>query len=168
MTLSGRKYHIIAIVLPLVAMALWVGSYAFVRRTASEFTFPIAGYDPRDLLSGHYLQYRVDYTMPVECQMNATDWCVCIEDGTPYASVSREGRCGEISCDFTMKGRCDGLRFTAGIERYYFPEKFKDKLAVVPPQSSVTISLSSSGQAVVKSMQVDDLDLLEWLNQQSE
>jgi uncharacterized membrane-anchored protein len=106
--------------------------------------------------------------MPVECQLNAPDWCVCIEDGTPYASVSREGRCGEISCDFTMKGRCDGLRFTAGIERYYFPEKFKDKLAVVPPQSSVTISLSSSGQAVVKSMQVDDLDLLEWLNQQSE
>ena len=56
----------------------------------------------------------------------------------------------------------------AGIERFYFPEKFKNKLAVVPPQSSVTISLSSSGQAVVKSMQVDDLDLLEWLNQQSE
>jgi uncharacterized membrane-anchored protein len=168
MTLLNRKYQIIAIFLPLVAMSIWVGSYAFVRQTAREFTFPIAGYDPRDLLSGHYLQYRVDYKLPLKCEMNAPEWCVCIEDSTPYAFVSREGRCSEISCSMPMKGRCDGLRFLAGIERFYFPEKFTKKLAVVPPRSSITISLGSSGQAVVKSMQVEDRDLFEWLSLQSE
>ena len=168
MTLLDRKFQVMAIVLPLVAIAVWVGSYAFVRQTAREFTFPIAGYDPRDLLSGHYLQYRVDYMLPLKCEMNAPEWCVCVVDSKPYAFVNREGRCSEVSCEITMRGRCEGLRFAAGIERFYFPEKFTKKLAVVPPQSSVTISLGSNGQAVVKSMQVEDRPLFEWLNLHSE
>ncbi len=168
MNFSDKKFRIFAVVFPIAIIAMWISSYGFLRQTAREFTFSIVGFDPRDLLSGHYLQYRIDYKMTVQCQRDAREWCLCIEDSEPFSFASQEGRCDELSCSASLKGYCEGLRFVAGIERYYFPEKYKSKLVLVPPESTVTVSLSNSGQAVVKSMQVENIPLLQWLEQQGD
>lgn len=50
-----------ALLLPLVALA---GSWVVTHRQAQqgqEWLIPIQGYDPRDLLRGHYVQYRYDW-----------------------------------------------------------------------------------------------------------
>lgn len=163
MKFSTRKFQSIGVVLPVAIIGVWISSFTFLRMSADEFTFPIIGFDPRDLLSGHYLQYRIDYKIPVNCEENAEQWCLCIESGKPYAYASEEGRCEALSCTNTLKGRCEGRRFIAGIERYYFPEKYKSKLAVVPGKSTISVSINKSGKSVVKAMQVEDMPLLQWL-----
>lgn len=52
-----------ALTLPLAALA---GSWAVTHRQAQqgqEWLIPIQGYDPRDLLRGHYVQYRYDWPL---------------------------------------------------------------------------------------------------------
>lgn len=47
--------------LPLVALAYsWAATYRLAQQ-GQEWLVPIQGYDPRDLLRGHYVQYRYDW-----------------------------------------------------------------------------------------------------------
>lgn len=54
-------FRITALLLPLIALA---ASWAFTHFKAQQGTIwivPINGYDPRDLLRGHYITYRYDW-----------------------------------------------------------------------------------------------------------
>jgi hypothetical protein len=53
-----------ALVLPLVLLGFsWAETYRLAQQ-GDEWLIPIRGYDPRDLLRGHYVQYQYDW--PVE------------------------------------------------------------------------------------------------------
>lgn len=59
--MSARLRLAIALALPLAALA---GIWAMTWRAAQqgqEWLIPIQGYDPRDLLRGHYVRYRYDW-----------------------------------------------------------------------------------------------------------
>ncbi|AEG50635.1 hypothetical protein Sphch_3005 [Sphingobium chlorophenolicum L-1] len=50
-----------ALLLPLVAFGLsWAATYRLAQQ-GQEWLVPIRGYDPRDLLRGHYVQYQYDW-----------------------------------------------------------------------------------------------------------
>ncbi|WP_022681620.1 GDYXXLXY domain-containing protein [Sphingobium bisphenolivorans] len=50
-----------ALVLPLIACGIvWASTYRLAQQ-GEEWLIPIQGYDPRDLLRGHYVQYRYDW-----------------------------------------------------------------------------------------------------------
>ncbi|MDB5687882.1 MAG: hypothetical protein JWR77_2471 [Rhizorhabdus sp.] len=52
-----------ALLLPLIALAFtWATAYRMAQQ-GQEWLIPIKGYDPRDLLRGHYIQYRYDWPM---------------------------------------------------------------------------------------------------------
>ncbi len=46
---------------PWVLLAGWVVGLACLRAGGSEVTVSITGYDPRDLLSGRYIAYQIDW-----------------------------------------------------------------------------------------------------------
>lgn len=58
---SARACLMAALLLPLVVLAYsWASTYRLAQQ-GQEWLIPIQGYDPRDLLRGHYVQYRYDW-----------------------------------------------------------------------------------------------------------
>ncbi|SER63020.1 GDYXXLXY domain-containing protein [Sphingobium sp. YR768] len=58
---SPRTWLAAALLLPLAAFAWNWGDTYRLSRSGEEWLIPIQGYDPRDLLRGHYVQYRYDW-----------------------------------------------------------------------------------------------------------
>ena len=50
---------------PVLVLAGWIGWLALERAGQPQHRIAIQGYDPRDLLRGHYLEFRLDLTGPV-------------------------------------------------------------------------------------------------------
>jgi hypothetical protein len=162
---NQRIIHLAVIFVPLLAIAGWIGSYMMHVANSATYELAIRGFDPRDLLSGHYLRYQVDYGMPITCEKVQTNWCVCLKPGedNDVASGIWQGDCSDARCDTPLKGTCRYGRFTAGIEQFFFSEQYTRELAVVPPESSIIVSVSRSGKGVVKEMLVGGEPLAKWL-----
>jgi uncharacterized membrane-anchored protein len=75
----SRRVTLVAVALPLLAIVLGiVRAERFLGRTR-DFVLEIGGYDPRDLLRGHYLQFT-----PVE-PLPQREACVDEPQGTRFA-----------------------------------------------------------------------------------
>ena len=159
----------IALLFPLVVMLGWVSQIVIQRQFGEEVELPISGYDPRDLLSGHYLTYRVEYGNIGSCGNRSFDeaMCLCLEkDSSGKAIGTQLSSCEETSCRLFLKGNCRYGRFEAGIERFYFSESHQKALAVVPPKATIKVKVTSGGTGIVQSLLIDGTPLSEWLKQQ--
>lgn len=57
-----KKYGYIGLVfLPVLILLVWVATIEVQRAQGREVVVRLQGYDPRDLLSGHYISYRLDW-----------------------------------------------------------------------------------------------------------
>ena len=149
----------IAILFPILALGVWVGDRMQRISHGAFVRFQVEGYDPRDLLSGHYVRYRVDYGLDKICSDHigsvSDDMCLCLQpagaDGFSRASELRPCQiAGGQGCDSFIRGQCTTFgRFEAGIERYYFSEEYSQYLMSVPPESSIEVSISPDGNASV-------------------
>ena len=66
-----NKLHfrmILVLLLPFIVLLGWTCWLAYETTTRFEVTLPITGYDPRDLLSGHYILYKIDWEK-VDCSI---------------------------------------------------------------------------------------------------
>ena len=61
---STLRYAMLS--LPLAVLVAWTGYHTISSRIGTEIILKVAGYDPRDLLSGHYLTYNVVYEPAVD------------------------------------------------------------------------------------------------------
>ncbi len=75
----------ILLLLPVVGIGAWVLYLASFTQSAEIITLPVRGYDPRNLLSGHYIQYQIDWER-ADC--NQSNWKgVCPRNA--FAGVDR-------------------------------------------------------------------------------
>lgn len=88
-------------VIPFIALLSWTIYLCIIQKTGTEVRVVITGYDPRDLLSGHYIQYTIDWDK-TDCHQFSNKECP--ED--EFCSKARWGR------------QC----------RFYIPEKHAQKL----------------------------------------
>ncbi len=80
-----KKYGYIALVfLPIIALLFWVAMIEVQRGQGKEVVVRLRGYDPRDLLSGHYIQYWLDWDK-TDCSQFENNVC-------PIFSFERVGR----------------------------------------------------------------------------
>ncbi len=56
-----KNILIIAFILPWICLASWAVYLACARATGTEIVLPVMGYDPRDLFSGRYIAYQIDW-----------------------------------------------------------------------------------------------------------
>ena len=56
-----NKLLLILLLLPVVCLFVWNCFLWYDKDSGTEITVRILGYDPRDLLSGHYIRYRIDW-----------------------------------------------------------------------------------------------------------
>ncbi len=181
------KILIAALAFPVLGLMMLTGFKAYKVSSGYEMTFDVRGYDPRDLLSGHYVQYRVDYGPALDCndlenppELETTpakktqtefDQCVCYSD-PPDPDSGYWQDCASIektSCPVFIKGACSYGRFTAGIEKFFVPEEkaaYYDSV-LRSEGARLTVKIDASGSAAIV-----DLDLPvsfeEWMEKQAE
>ena len=97
------KMKILAVcfALPFVCLVLWTLHLSWQRSHGTEVKVAVTGYDPRDLLSGHYIQYQIDWEK-TDCSQFPNRTC-------PQKDFCHEARWGR---------QC----------RFYIPEKYAQEL----------------------------------------
>lgn len=160
---------IAAVSLPIVVLLAWTVLLSVRVSTGSEAKLKVIGFDPRDLLSGHYIQYQIDYELDDICRDRVDiETCVCLgfspSDGRFIGHWS--GSCLERPADtcqtYFLRGVCQAGRFATGIERFYIPEALAPALLTVPEDSSIIVALDGRGGAQVKDFLVEDKPYTEY------
>jgi uncharacterized membrane-anchored protein len=158
----SRRYSAIAVALPLLAIGLGIARAELFRSSARDFVFEVTGYDPRDLLRGQYLQFRLRVEpLPVRepCDDAVADCCLCLTrndpDAVPYAERAR--------CE-TARASCDGalqIRYLNEPQRYYVPEQSAAALekrlftAMEQRRAHAVLAIDERGQAQVRELRID-------------
>src|SRR4051812_17800730 len=75
-----------ALLLPIVAFTGLVVRAELLRASGAVFHVVIAGYDPRDLLQGHYLRYRLQWPTDGEC--DDAMCCLCLQTSGVHTKVA--------------------------------------------------------------------------------
>lgn len=150
--MQTKRALIIALMFPILALVSLTAYKKYVLSVGQEIILPISGYDPRDLLSGHYLIYRIDYGVEGICASNSAPQTgfVCLEPKTFSYSAPQ-------SCSKLIRGVCNNGRFEAGIEKYYVPEDQAKRLEeqIRSKPASIVLSVTQSGEAQVKDLLVN-------------
>ena len=81
-----NKLKIFFLLLPFIGMGAWAMYYATFVRHSDLVTLPIAGYDPRNILSGHYIDFRIDWAN-ADCMQ--LDWDGVCPKGD-FANISHQ------------------------------------------------------------------------------
>lgn len=88
----SKKFIGIILGLPILFLGMWGVSLKIQMNSGIEVRLPIRGYDPRDLLSGHYIQYQIDWEN-ADCKQFKNGIC-------PEDEFCIEGRWGGKQCRF--------------------------------------------------------------------
>lgn len=56
-----NKFILTLLLLPVICLFVWNCFLWYDKDSGNEIRATITGYDPRDLLSGHYIRYRIDW-----------------------------------------------------------------------------------------------------------
>jgi uncharacterized membrane-anchored protein len=150
--IQSKKALALALLFPIVSLGVLAASKKFGLTFGSEVVLPISGYDPRDLLSGHYIIYQIEYGVGGVCGGNSgkNAGYVCLEP--KRFSYSEPSDCSKL-----IRGICNNDRFEAGVEKYFVPQEkavFLDA-QVRTKRASIVLSISSSGHAQVKDLLID-------------
>lgn len=172
-----HKRLLLALVFPFIALVALTGFKAAKRYMGTELTIPVVGYDPRDILSGHYLIYRLDFAeeiCPAERQ-DADRVYLCVVQKKKKVTAQEIFTADPLvhrGCTAVLKGRCQGGRFLAGVERFYIPEQHAQLLDRIVRRwgdeggrTRLVIAVDYQGKAVVKELLIDDKPLREFLSQ---
>lgn len=96
-----KRVWAVLFALPLVCLMTWTAYLTYQRDSGREVKVAVQGYDPRDLLSGHYIQYQIDW--------DKTDCAQFMDSVCPKDEFCVEARWGK---------QC----------RFYVPEKAAPRL----------------------------------------
>lgn len=109
----------------------WIAREEHVRRTGAEVKLPIEGYDPRDLLRGHYVQFRLVAEREAEgerARQGATRFCLEERQGRWHVKPEAE----PSSCRYSIEGSNRSGKVRFGIERFYVDERRAREVLQLP------------------------------------
>lgn len=111
-----RPARLAAIIAPVIGLsALWLQSDR-TYNSGTEWEVPIAGYDPRDYLRGHYVEFRYDWPgrdIPGERYYEA----LCLEGEAPTVANVRWLKSDNAPCDHPVRQNLGGVYQGDGLFR---------------------------------------------------
>lgn len=160
---------------PSVILALFATYHGTAIYHGKEVILPIYGYDPRDLLSGHYLTFRIDFSGVQDGE--ACRYALDTQNsgyGRPvsgfYCSEGRSFSKSSSGCKTAVFGTCTYRGFDIGVNRFYIPEEYAETLDLMLRRSSrteptmkIVLSVTSSGKAYAKDLLIEDRPWKEWI-----
>lgn len=169
-----NKKLLAALLFPIICLALLTVYKGVKVMSGRELVIPITGFDPRDLLSGHYLIYRLDLDLGSACSesVNYGDTLVCIDKKNDGRLKSRVLRGSDIEryrgdCDIILRGRCRNNRFSAGVEKFFIPEEHAGTLdkVVRKGKGKLVLSVDYDGKAAIRDLLINDKSWREYVNE---
>lgn len=175
-----KEIAVFAALVLAVAGPLLLAGISLHNRTAYPVVkFDIEPYDPRDLLYGHYLRFRIKWNFDPAMktpQCTGRECCLCVGEGAdnPPVYVANclppEQRGPKCVHQIKGKGWATQKNFDAGINRYYVDEKlalpleklFRDK----EENFSLGFSLPPSGKAAVETLYIGGMPLESYIREQ--
>lgn len=119
-----RSLLIPALLLPIAVLVVSILQAEHHLATARVWRFEIEGFDPRDLLRGHYIRFqlvlREDEALETCEEGGERACCLCLTETAPDAPP----RVRRATCE-RAAAECDGrlqTAFLTELERYYIPE----------------------------------------------
>ncbi len=163
--MTSRKFFLAAaLCLPLLGLGALVARNHFLYASGEEVILPIKGYDPRDLLAGHYLRYKINYGIDNPCEdkkrKKGTD-TFYLQGPAIICLKPRSFTLGDEppeACSLFIRGICSySAGFEAGIERYYIPQHLALKLEKKArgDNASIVLSVTREGNAMIKDLLFD-------------
>lgn len=151
----------VAVALPVLAIVLGIARAELTFARTKDFTFEITGYDPRDLLRGHYLQFRLQLdpaSVREECNPAADSCCLCLTqlDGSPMPRIERATCSTAHTCDAWLDA--EGVSRS---QRFYVSDVAAPELerklqsAMVRRAAHAVMAVDSKGRAHVRELLVD-------------
>jgi uncharacterized membrane-anchored protein len=159
------RWQQIAVVIPMLGLLVLVARAEVLLRSGTSFRVAIEGYDPRDLLRGHYLQYRFRFDWQGEstCGRVAGGFpdgldpscCLCLSSDV---DSSRLARARQVSCD--QVSVCDGWLQGGSVNpplRYFVPERQASALedALRGREAALTVTCGPGGQPAIGDLYLD-------------
>ena len=159
----SRRFTLVAVALPVIAIVLGIVRAELFMRHAHDFVFEIGGYDPRDLLRGHYLQFRLvvdPLAMREACDDGGGEpccFCLTRAEGGGVATAER------ATCA-TARADCDGVLQTRSASqptRYYVPEEHAADLerrlreAMQRRAAFAVVAVDAEGNGRVRELRID-------------
>lgn len=162
-----------ALIFPILCLILLAVYKGIKVAVGTKIIIPISGYDPRDLLSGHYLTYRLDFKNGNFCSDKIQDntrimLCVNqVKGDEASGEIIDEDNYDRRDCDVIIKGKCENGRFSAGIERFYIPEKhcMEIERVIRKGKGKLVVSVDSSGNAVIKDLLINGKSWREFIHE---
>lgn len=161
----------------LIALAVPLLLVAKAQHESSAYPIAkikIAGYDPRDLLYGHYLLFQYDWNwapgQPVENACYGGECCLCLgaDDVDPQVSVMTCAQAKDQQCTRQVRGRYyGGDAFDTGQNRYLVSDtralELEYLLRETPDRFRMGITLPPNGKVRIEGLYVDDTPLEDYL-----
>jgi hypothetical protein len=138
---TGHRLATLALlILPTLAVAAWAAWLTAERAEQPALRVAITGYDPRDLLRGHYLEFRLD--LPDADGLA----CACLHPhpGAPHHPAAVPAQCGAPppDCPHYIAEPRQAYRYYADEERAL---ALQDELIASPGGASVTVHFHGDG-----------------------
>ena len=150
----------------LVFFGGWIAREEHARRTHTV-RLPVEGYDPRDLLSGHYVQFRLRAETEAQALVGGVDEGgavdLCLEAGADgLQHVVRVAR-GSDGCaaGFVRARRTRGGAVRVDVDRFYVPEARAGAVARVAagPRTYLLATLDAQGGVHVVDLVVEGVSV---------
>ena len=125
-----RRLFVAIIALDLLVFGGWIAAEETARLRGVEVLLPVEGYDPRNLLSGHYVRFQlVAEREAAALGAAAADYCLEERDGRHHVTRPRQAP-GDCAL-FLRAVQKSGARF--GVERFYIDERLSRAAVAVSP-----------------------------------
>ncbi len=169
----SNKKLLLTVMIPFILLCLLIARAEYHLSTGAQWDFAITGYDPRDLLRGHYLRFRVAYDWQEPKEQCAGDrGCVyCLTD------VGEQAPKVQIVNTHRAK-QCDGFMQYGDLQeplnRFYIPETqarlAEDLLreARIDNTAYLRLSINKEGVPRIVDLLIDGRPLGELLKEASE
>jgi uncharacterized membrane-anchored protein len=149
----------IALALPLIVLVLLIGRGEYISRSGHKWRVRISGYDPRDLVHGHYLRYRINWSWSSgEPSERDSDAVFCLNRGgdqtrLPEPTVELVPRSQRSSCRSWFPHETE-----ESLRRFYIPEDkgLAFERAVREETCYIVLAVSPTGQVVVEDLLIKD------------
>lgn len=160
---------VITLVIPFLALGYMAYDAQTTRKQTPGYIVKITGYDPRDMLRGHYITFRYDWGAPEgpqqRCSFNNT--CCAYFSGEYKNPNIRLGLCGHERPDEKSLILGHDYQPESKHRRFYVPEleapMLEDLLRRNTAQFSIELGVMPNGTPLVKQLYVDGKPLDEFL-----
>ena len=166
---------IAALALPVLALAALVGQQELTLPNARILSVPLTGFDPRDLLRGHYIRAQIDWdweSAPAVEEYQAVDGALCVLAETPKPRVRfvagwKAGDRTDADCKLVIAGSARApSRFAPGqldngdgAIQFYVPEARASDLEKLmherPGALTADLAVRADGAAAIKALRID-------------